>query len=188
MITEERKSTYQLHDVRGRITAHQAWELVTPRVVALDQRAYLGALASGEDIDAEGRSREWFLSFVLPTERGDAWYEFQPSDYEDDQAALLLHENVKPFGTLDRWRTARSEMTELWRRVLARSQPLPVPFRDSSDSVQDFIAQGLDFGAGPTNMTLSAHVLANGSAVWSANYYDENYTVPFEAGTTGSPR
>lgn len=181
MISEEQRKTHVLQGTQGRVTAQQAWEHIAPRVHALDPATQLTMVSSGEDIDSDGASSKWEFACLLATQLGHAWYIFEPSDYEDEQAPLLMHEHVKPFITAQRRATMPADTSaRLWEMELAQSPPLPLPFRDSAVVVQQFAAQGVDFSAGDTHMVLTGRVLPDQGAVWFLTSYDTTYSVPFQ--------
>ncbi len=63
---------------------------------------------------------------MLPIEVGHVWYVFEPSTYGDDQAPLLIHEQVKPSGLAPQAAAQPAHVVaEGWQAILAKSLPLP---------------------------------------------------------------
>ncbi|HXG61335.1 MAG TPA: hypothetical protein VNO22_08175 [Planctomycetota bacterium] len=144
------------------VTARQAAELVLAEARSRDAGARLLEVASGEDIDAQGRSSRWWFLFHLPNGRKLASYELAPArDWNGDlPIPYELEERLRPAG--------------------AGTRPaLPIPFRDSSEAARALAAQGLDFAAASTSMALSARATGTSEPQWEIQAVGRTYRTPF---------
>jgi hypothetical protein len=178
--------------IAGPLTARRAYELALPHVHRLDTGALLTAIVSDSSIDHGGLSREWELSFDLPGRGEAAQLRIAPSAEQDPWSELVLSLTRRPFTEpLADLQFAQSlarslgiSVAELESRRCSEAQSrrpagLPAEFRDSPAAVASFAAQGVDFVAGPTDLTLSTRRDKAGDPVWVVQDRQRDYETPF---------
>ena len=150
----------------GPLTAQQAWAAALPHIRSLDPAFRLKHIHSGMDFSADGRSKAWSLTFrlaagtrvlidVLPC---PTW------DVDEPQIPMCVKVRLRPA------MPGRPE----------RAEPaLPVPFRDTPEVARAFEAQGVDLGAGPSDMMVQGVIAETGQAVWLIHCWDRPFTTPF---------
>jgi len=150
----------------GSITAGGAWAVVAPLAERHDPHARLRLITSGTDISHEGRSRTWEFIFLLPSHNATVMLclESDPHSEDIDRAPCVLTQHISPASSLD-----------------IKGPFLPKIFRDSPEVVAEFIARGVDYVAGPTDMKLEGRVLSSGEATWITYYWDKEFATPFTA-------
>ena len=150
----------------GSMTAGRAWAVVAPLAERHDPQARLKLITSGTDISHEGRSRTWEFIFFLPSRNATVMLclESDPHSEDIDTAPCILTQRLSPASSFD-----------------TKEYFLPKIFRDSPEVVAEFIARGVDYVAGPTDMKLEGRVLPSGEATWITYYWDKEYATPFTA-------
>lgn len=150
----------------GDITVHSAWIIVSQIAEQHDHKAKLTFITSGMDLNREGRSHTWEFFFLLPSRKSTAMISLEPdSQCENvDNAPCILIQRLKPTIPSDRYKLS-----------------LPLPFRDSPEAVAEFIAKGVDFEAGPSDMKLESRALPSGKVLWVTYYWDKEFAIPFVA-------
>ena len=154
-----------VRDAPGPLTVHQAWALVLPVVQAIDPKAFPTFITSGLDLDPRGQSFTWEFGFDLPSRRSHALLSIEPLDDGGavDEAPLQLVQRIRPIAGVQR-------------------PALPMAFRGSPEVVSEFMARGVDFGGGPTDLKLETRVLPSGEAIWVTYTWDAEVHAPFSAG------
>lgn len=188
-ISEEIKTREELPELRGPLTARQAFDVVLPRVQAIDRDFKFTLVVSGQDINYEGRALLWEFFFDFPRRRGSAVFAVRlSSEDEIDQAPMCIEAHVRPaypdtgfMPQLKRDRATRSALEQAWDKSVQAKKALPLSFRDSPEAVADLQRQGVDWIAGDTSMTLSGKVVETGRAVWSTFSWDKEFQTPFAA-------
>lgn len=189
MITQPIDHEHRLTEPAAMLTAAEAFALVWARVELYDPNARLVLVKSDISINAQGRANAWRFEFDFPD--AYAWGSFevrrQGSPSRNTPETVYLTEHLRPFVPVDSpvWqpllqsnpiheriagrtpdeRAARLR-TQQWQQRLAQRPALPVPFRDSSEVVQVFTEQGVDFDAGPADMHLESAWQAPDQAIW----------------------
>ena len=162
-IAHETQATQTLSALRGPLTAREALNAILPAVRDIDQEFKLTRIGSQEGITPEGGSYGWDFFFEFPRRRGFGDFDVHlcPGD-EDDEGPWCLDMRVRPL-----------------RPSEAAAPALPLEFRDSAQAVHALTAQGVDFIAGDSHMTLSTKALPNGRLVWHTISWDKPYDTPF---------
>jgi hypothetical protein len=137
----------------------------------LDPTFRLTFIASGTDFSSHGRSKEWGFNFRLAS-GARVTIDVVPCptwDVNDAQIPMcyVLKERPAPDASL--------------HDMIIRKEPvLPVPFRDTPEVAQAFEIQGVDLGAGPSDMMVQGVMSQTGQAVWLIHYCDHMpFTTPF---------
>lgn len=188
-ITEEIRVREDLPELRGPVTARQAFEVVLPRVEKIDRDFKFVLVTSGQDINHEGRALLWEFFFDFPRGRATGISAVQlRSEEEIDRGAMCVETHVRPaypdtgfMPLLKRDRASRAYLERAWDKSVKAKRGLPLSFRDSPEAVRDLAGQGADWIAGDTSMTLSSKVLASGEIVWSTVSWDKEFHTSFEA-------
>lgn len=138
--------------------------MVAPVARELDSCPRLTLITSGLDLDHQGFSRTWEFILFLPGRSATLMLSIEPDPSHDDpvSAPSLLTQRLRPASADD-----------------ARRSAFPAPFRDSPEVVAEFIAKGVDFVAGPSDMKLEGRILPSGDAVWVTYYWDQQFSTPF---------
>ncbi|MCP9927493.1 hypothetical protein [Cyanobium sp. CH-040] len=153
-----------LPELCGVMTAHQAWATAAPIVKAMDRQARLTFIASGLDLNEKGCSLSWEFIFILPERNVNVVLSLEPDPQSEDVdgSPCILIQRINQAAAID-----------------ASRPTLPDGFRDSPDVVAEFIAHGVDFVAGPSDIKLEGRVLPSGEAVWVTYYWDQEYSTSF---------
>jgi hypothetical protein len=148
----------------GSLSAHQAWAVVAPVARELDSCPRLTLITSGLDLDHAGYSRTWEFIFFLPRRYATLMLSIEPDPGHGDleKSPSILTQRLRPASSADALRPA-----------------FPGQFRDSPEVVAEFIAKGVDFVAGPSDMKLEGRILPSGDAVWVTYYWDQQFSTPF---------
>lgn len=152
-------------ELSGSMTAHQAWAAVAPLVRELDRNARLTLIASGLDMNHEGRSRTWEFIFLLPQRNLTVMFSLEPDPQsaDVDNSPCILTQRINQASSVD-----------------ANRPVLPDRFRDSPDAVAEFSSHGVDFVSGPSDMKLEGRMLPSGEAVWTTYYWDREHNASFQ--------
>lgn len=179
VLDQERRVVDVCPGLTAAVTAQEAFSAIKEKVFGLDKDACLTHIASGEDIDRQGRSTRWWFCFILPQGMASADYELRPAKDWAGGAVVSyeLEEHVmpesKPVGLLaEAVKAARVDMRQFmlasWREKLKTQPVLPREFIDSKEAVLLLERQGADFVSGSTGLTLEAEWSADKGAVWAA--------------------
>lgn len=139
----------------GPRTAHDAFALAEKTARQYDAGYRLTFVASGSDLDAQGRSRTWRFSFHLPDREESLEVTLEPDRKraeETGECPPRLTSQLRPAEALRRGRNA--------------PPALPVPFRDSPEVVASFAAQGMDFLSRGTDRSIESRWGADGRPLW----------------------
>ncbi len=188
-IDKEIRERQELPELRGPVTARQAFDIVLPRVQLIDRDFKFTLVTSGQDINHEGRALLWEFFFDFPRRRGSGVFSVLLSSQEEiDQAPMCMLTHVRPaypdtgfMPQLKRDPANRATLERAWDKSVQGKKALPLSFRDSTEAVADLQRQGVDWIAGDTSMTLTSKVLPGGQVVWSTISWDKEYQTPFAA-------
>ena len=147
----------------GPITARQAVQLARKTLSAHTTAGALRGLTSGPDLDVQGRSCCWVVTFETASGQRTGIVTFGSS------ASL-------PGSAL----VARAEVLSTPPRP---GQPLTEHFEDSPEALQQLIRDGAEFGSAttpPRGTTLAVRPDANGNPVWRLDVRGQTFETPFE--------
>jgi len=161
-VEEVPQGSRELPEVRGGITAHDAFAIVYPVVLQVSSQPVMLLITSGPRIDAEGRSEGWEFVFHFPDRSAQGVYGFEPLDPERSEGGLRMIWRVSPR-----------------RHLRGEDAALPLDFIDSPDAARELSRMGVDWVAGDPDMTLAAKRLSSGEAVWAVESHGKEFAIPF---------
>jgi hypothetical protein len=153
-------------------------------------------VASGTDLSTSGRSLTWDFFYELPTRGTKLALHLEPCgegpDPERDTLCLSVEETpilppLEPALEADLCRTFKLTPEQLHeRRFEVHFADLPpelsADFRDSPEVAASLAAQGVDFVAGPTDISIASKALKSGEQFWVCSYGRRQIKTPFRSG------
>jgi len=154
--------------LNNRVQLDEALNLVLPLVFAQDVQARLVFIASGLDLQMDGRSTGWEFHFVLPEKKSLVWLSLEPDQSWSGQS------DVMPLNLKQYTQSIQSD-SDLHRPALQL-----IEYRNSPEVVQSLAEKGADFISGPSDMKIESRFITADQPVWVTYCYDQEYLTEFK--------